>query len=224
MEEKCILLYLKYPERGHVKRRLASHFGEDLVTELYKNFVLDSLITLGGCDAHLKLCFYPPEKEQQFAKWIGNSYTYWPQRGHDLGERMKNSFFDAWHEGYLYAVITGSDIPDLPHSFVDDAFLKLQKNDVVIGPALDGGYYLIGFRRNTFFPGVFDGMSWGTETVCEKTLNKLESEGLLVATLPRWFDIDTPEDLRRLCERNLNKPFHRSKTISFIAENLSGMI
>ncbi len=224
MEEKCILLYLKYPERGHVKKRLASHFGEDLVTELYKNFVLDSLITLGGCDAHLKLCFYPPEKEQQFAKWIGNSYTYWPQRGHDLGERMKNSFFDAWHEGYLYAVITGSDIPDLPHSFVDDAFLKLQKNDVVIGPALDGGYYLIGFRRNTFFPGVFDGMSWGTETVCEKTLNKLESEGLLVATLPRWFDIDTPEDLRCLCERNLNKPFHRSKTISFIAENLSGMI
>ena len=224
MEEKCILLYLKYPEPGHVKERLASHFGEDLVTELYRNFVLDSLVTLGGCDAHLKLCFYPPEREEQFAQWIGNIYTYWPQRGGDLGERMKNSFSDAWGEGYHYAVITGSDIPDLPRAFIDDAFLKLQNNDVVIGPALDGGYYLIGFRRDTFFSGVFDGIIWGTETVCEKTLNKLEKEGLAVFTLPKWCDIDTPEDLRYLCERNLNKPFYRSNTISFIRDNMSGML
>ena len=224
MKEKCILFYLKYPERGHVKKRLASHFGEDLVTELYKNFVLDSLVTLGGCDGHLKLCFYPPEKEQQFVEWIGNSYTYWPQRGHDLGERMKNSFCDAWQEGYKYTVVTGSDIPDLPRSFIDGSFLKLEKNDVVIGPALDGGYYLIGFRHDSFFPGVFDGINWGTEAVCVETLNMLESEGLSVATLPRWSDIDTPEDLRYLCERNLNKPFYRSNTISFIAENMSGMV
>ncbi|MDX1778980.1 MAG: DUF2064 domain-containing protein, partial [Thermodesulfobacteriota bacterium] len=114
MEEKCILLYLKYPQPGQVKKRLASHFGEELIAELYKNFVIDSLITLEGCDAHLKLCFYPPEKENLFVRWIGKVYSYWPQRGHDLGERMKNSFCDAWQEGYKYAVITGSDIPDLP--------------------------------------------------------------------------------------------------------------
>jgi rSAM/selenodomain-associated transferase 1 len=224
MEEKCILFYMKYPEPGHVKKRLACHFGEDLVTELYKNFVLDSLITLGGCDAHLKLCFYPPEKEKLFVTWMGNCYSYWPQRGHDLGERMKNSFFEAWQEGYKYTVITGSDIPDLPRSFIEDAFLKLKKNDVVIGPAIDGGYYLIGFRRDSFFPGVFDGITWGTETVYEKTLNKLAMRGLSVVPLREWFDIDTPDDLRGLCERNRNTPFHSSNTISFIAENMSGMV
>ena len=75
MEEKCILLYLKYPQPGQVKKRLASQFGEELVAELYKNFVIDSLVTLEGCNAHLKLCFYPPEKENLFVRWIGNVYS-----------------------------------------------------------------------------------------------------------------------------------------------------
>jgi rSAM/selenodomain-associated transferase 1 len=224
MEEKCILLYLKYPQPGQVKKRLASHFGEELIAELYKNFVIDTVVTLEGCNAHLKLCFYPPEKEKLFVRWMGNCYSYWPQRGHDLGERMKNSFCDAWQEGYKYTVITGSDIPDLPRSFIDDAFLRLQKNDAVIGPAMDGGYYLIGFRHDTFFPGVFDGITWGTETVYEKTLNKLTMRGLSVAPLPVWFDIDIPEDLGSLCERNRNTPFQSSNTISFIAENMAGMV
>lgn len=224
MEENCILFYLKYPERGHVKKRLASHFEEELITELYKNFVLDSLFTLDRCDAHLKLCFYPPEKEKLIAKWIGNCYTYWPQQGHDLGERMKNSFCRAWQEGYKYTVITGSDIPDLPRPFIDDAFVKLQKNDLVIGPAVDGGYYLIGFRQDSFFPGVFDGITWGTETVYEKTLNKVEMKGLSVAPLPEWFDIDTPDDLRDLCERNQNTSFYKSNTISFIIEKMPEMV
>jgi rSAM/selenodomain-associated transferase 1 len=224
MEENCILFYLKYPEPGQVKKRLASHFEEELVTELYKQFVLDSLFTLEGCGAHLKLCFYPPEKEELVVKWIGSCYTYWPQQGHDLGERMKNSFCKAWQEGYKYTVITGSDIPDLPRSFIDDAFVKLRLNDLVIGPAVDGGYYLIGFRHDSFFPGVFDGMSWGTGTVYEKTLNKIEMRGLSVAPLPEWFDIDTPDDLRDLCERNRNTPFYKSNTISFIRENMPGMV
>jgi rSAM/selenodomain-associated transferase 1 len=155
---------------------------------------------------------------------MGNCYSYWPQRGHDLGERMKNSFIDAWHEGYTYTVTIGSDIPDLPRSFIEDAFIKLQTHDAVIGPAIDGGYYLIGFRRDTFFPGVFEGITWGTETVYEKTLNKLAMSGLSVGLLPEWYDVDTPDDLRSLCERNRGTPFQSSNTISFIAQNIPGMV
>jgi hypothetical protein len=96
-------------------------------------------------------------------------------------------------------------------------------NDVVLGPAYDGGYYLIGFRRETFLPEAFDGIPWGTEAVYMETLNKLEMGGLSVESLPRWNDIDTPDDLRDLCKRNRYTPFHRSKTISFITENMDGL-
>ena len=215
---------MKYPEPGRVKKRLAVHFGEELATGLYKNFVSDSLITLSSCEADLKICFDPSHSEEMFLAWLGIPYSCLPQRGSDLGERMKNSFFDAWDQGYQHAVITGSDLPDLPGTFIQDAFLMLCKDGAVIGPAFDGGYYLIGFRRDTFLSEAFDGIPWGTETVYSKTHNRLKLGGVSIGTLPRWNDIDTPDDLRDLCKRNRHTPFHRSKTISFITENMAGLL
>lgn len=223
MGKRCILFYVKYPEQGRVKKRLAAHFGEELATELYKNFVLDSLTTLSRCKASLKVCLHPPHREEVFIAWLGSEYAVLPQKGSDLGERMKNSFFDAWKQGYEHVILIGSDIPDLPHSLIQDAFSMLCTNDVVIGPAFDGGYYLIGFRRETFFPEGFDDIPWGTETVYMETLNKLKMGGLSVGTLPWWNDIDTPDDLKDLCKRNRHTPFHKSKTISFITEHMAAL-
>ena len=223
MEKRCILFYVKYPEHGRVKRRLAVHFGEELATELYKNFVSDSLTTLSKCETPLKVCYYPPHSEELFIAWIGTHYACLPQRGSDLGERMKNSFSDAWCQGYQQVIITGSDIPDLPQSFIQEAFSMLCTNDVVIGPAYDGGYYLIGFRRETFLPEVFDQIQWGTEAVYMETIDRLKMRGLSIGTLPRWNDIDTPDDLKDLCKRNRHTPFHKSKTISFITEHMAGL-
>jgi rSAM/selenodomain-associated transferase 1 len=119
-----------------------------------------------------------------------------PQAGEDLGERMKNGFVEALSMNFKRVVLIGSDIPDLPLEFIEEAFTSLQEKDAVIGPALDGGYYLIGFKKETFSPRVFEGIHWSTESVFEKTLKVLQQEGLTVHTLQPLRDIDTVEDLR----------------------------
>jgi hypothetical protein len=100
--------------------------------------------------------------------------------------------------GSKRAVLVGSDIPDLPLEFMEEAFSSLKKKDAVIGPAYDGGYYLLGFKDKTFSPRVFEGMPWGTETVFDKTVQALKRLGQKVHTLPYQRDIDTAEDLKRL--------------------------
>jgi rSAM/selenodomain-associated transferase 1 len=144
------------------------------------------------------ICFFPKNTKKAIQDWLGCEYRYIPQNGRDLGERMKNSFVEAFKMGSKRAVLVGSDIPDLPLEFMEEAFSSLKKKDAVIGPAYDGGYYLLGFKDKTFSPRVFEGMPWGTETVFDKTVQALKGLGQKVHTLPYQRDIDTAEDLKRL--------------------------
>jgi glycosyltransferase A (GT-A) superfamily protein (DUF2064 family) len=100
--------------------------------------------------------------------------------------------------GYKRVVLIGSDIPDLPMKYIEEAFQSLKRMDAVIGPAYDGGYYLIGFKDKTFSPQVFEGIAWGTTSVFDETMKKLNRFGRAVHTLPWQRDIDTAEDLRYL--------------------------
>jgi len=95
-------------------------------------------------------------------------------------------------------VLVGSDIPDLPLEFIEEAFTSLEEKDVVIGPSLDGGYYLIGFKDKKFSPQAFKGIPWSTERVFEETMKILKHEGLTVHALKPQRDIDTVEDLKSL--------------------------
>ena len=135
---------------------------------------------------------------------MGEDYLYMPQKGEDLGERMRNGFIQTFAEGFKRVILIGSDIPGLPLEFIEEAFTSLRDKDAVIGPSLDGGYYLIGFRNKTFSPKVFEGIPWSTEKVFEETMKVLEKERLTVHTLPRWRDIDTIEDLKNLPGRSTN--------------------
>jgi len=121
-----------------------------------------------------------------------------PQHGRDLGERMKNGFLDGFAKGYKRVVLIGSDIPDLPKNSIEEAFQSLEETDAVIGPAFDGGYYLIGFRQSAFSSQVFEEINWGTATVFDETMKKLKRLRRSVHTLPRLRDIDTVEDLNHL--------------------------
>jgi rSAM/selenodomain-associated transferase 1 len=198
LDDRCLLFFVKNPERGKVKSRLATAIGEDLAVRLYKNLVAQMLSTLKAGTFPLYVCFFPKNAQKPIKNWLGREYRYIPQNGKDLGERMKNGFIEAFEMGFKRVVLIGSDIPDLPSEFIEKAFITLNKSDVVIGPAFDGGYYLIGFKDKPFFPQLFEGIAWGTKNVFNETMKKLKRSRREFQTLPYQRDIDTAEDLKRL--------------------------
>ena len=217
--KKCILLFVKYPEWGMVKSRLLKDLTEDVVLSLYKNFVLDLLDTLKKGRYRFEICFYPPESKEKMLNWLGKDYVYMPQKGKDLGERMSHAFTEGFSEGFSKVVLIGSDIPDLTYELIDKAF-EFDANDAVIGPSFDGGYYLIGFKNNSFLPDIFEGIQWSTGTVFKKTMEILNRKNYRVHILPKWQDIDMLDDVRVLFERNKNTGFADSRTMHFLSANL----
>ena len=198
LNDRCLLFFVKYPEKGKVKSRLATVIGDDSAVSLYKNLVAQMLSTLKEGTFPLYICFFPKNAQKPVKNWLGREYHYIPQNGKDLGERMRNGFINGFAMGYKRVVLIGSDIPDLPMKYIEEAFKSLKEMDAVIGPAFDGGYYLIGFNLSTFSPQVFEGITWGTENVFEETMRKLKRFRRTVHTLPYHRDIDTAEDLKRL--------------------------
>ncbi len=196
MDDRCLLFFIKHPEKGKVKTRLASAVGDKMAVKLYKRFLLEMLFTLNGGTFIFYLCYSPESPLGRLKEWLGDHYLFMPQTGQDLGERMKNGFVDAFSMNFKRVVLIGSDIPDLPLEFIEEAFTSLREKDAVIGPSLDGGYYLIGFKKEAFSQRVFEGIHWSTESVFERTLKVLQHEGRTVHTLHPLRDIDTVEDLR----------------------------
>ena len=196
MDDRCLLFFIKNPEKGKVKTRLASAIGDKKAVKLYKRFLLEMLFTLNRGTFLFYVCYSPESPLSDLKNWLGDHYLYMAQSGENLGERMKNGFAEAISMNFKRVVLIGSDIPDLPIQFIEEAFTSLLEKDAVIGPSYDGGYYLIGFKDKAFSPRVFEGIHWSTESVFEKTLKILKQEGLTVHTLQPLRDIDTVEDLR----------------------------
>ena len=196
LDDRCLLFFIKNPEKGKVKTRLASAIGDKTAVKLYKRFLLEMVFTLNRGTFLFYLCYSPENSLSELKHWLGDHYLYMSQGGENLGEKMKNGFVEAFSMSFKRVVLIGSDIPDLPLEFIEEAFTSLREKDVVIGPSFDGGYYIIGFKDKTFSPLVFDGIHWSTESVFEKTLKGLKQEGLTVHTLQPLRDIDTVGDLR----------------------------
>jgi rSAM/selenodomain-associated transferase 1 len=201
-ERQCVLLFIKAPVKGRVKSRLAAAIGEEAALEIYKGFVTAIVETMKAGHYPFRIAVYPREALESARHWLGNDLVYLPQTGKDLGERMKNAFARVFSGGIERAVLIGSDIPDLPDEVIPEAFRSLESKDAVIGPAPDGGYYLIGFNARTFLAGAFDGIPWSTKTVFSDTMQVLERSSWTVHQLPLWRDVDTLEDLKDLVARN----------------------
>ncbi len=195
MDDRCLLFFIKNPEKGRVKTRLAASIGDERALKFYKVFLLNILSNLNKGTFLFYLCFFPADALDSLRQWLGEDYLYTPQQGEDLAERMKNGFMEAYTMGFKRVVLIGSDIPDLPLEFIEEAFTSLKEKDAVIGPSLDGGYYLIGFKDKSFSSQVFKGIPWSTERVFEQTTKILEREGLTVHFLKPLRDIDKVEDL-----------------------------
>jgi len=139
------------------------------------------------------ILFDPPEKENQVQEWLKGNYEYQVQEGSGLGERLRTAFGEAFEQGATRVIAIGTDAPDLNSEKIQTAFLELESQEMVVGPACDGGYYLIGMKRPIF--DIFDGIDWSTQQVLRQTLEKLESENLPYSLLEPLHDIDTAQDL-----------------------------
>lgn len=145
--------------------------------------------------------------------WLGKTFKLYPQRGKDLGMRMANAFSDIFSFGYEEAILIGTDCPDIREDILTEAFQSFQDTGCVLGPSLDGGYYLIGFTAGEFSANLFDNISWGTDSVYNKTLEICRQEKIRPHILPELNDIDTYDDLKQFMKESDKKL--RSDLLSF---------
>lgn len=200
MISKAIIVFLRVPEKGRVKTRLARSLSDTFVLELYKGFAGDTLDALGDAGDKI-LYFWPPEKGNVLEVWLGRNYSFSPQQGENIGEKMSNAFVETFRKGYTSVLLIGSDIPELTQSVVLRAYEILSTKDAVIGPAKDGGYYLIGFQKDKFSKIVFNKIDWSTRHVLNQTIKAMDLASIQYELLGELHDIDTPEDLDALAGR-----------------------
>ncbi|UWX56635.1 TIGR04282 family arsenosugar biosynthesis glycosyltransferase [Maribacter litopenaei] len=188
--KNLLLIFTRNPELGKGKRRLAAKVGDQAALDIY-NFLLDHTVKITSGLYADKTVYYSDEIWEQ-DKWDNKKYDKKLQTGEDLGARMLNAFQDGFSRGYERIIIIGSDLYDLSQEDLEEGFKVLAQNDFVIGPAEDGGYYLLGMKQ--LKPELFKNKDWGTESVLEATLSDLKDEKKVLLELRN--DVDYYEDIK----------------------------
>lgn len=188
--KKLLLIFTRNPELGKVKSRLAQDLGDQTALDIYK-FLLDHTVSITKSLKVTKQVHYS-EKIHENDIWDNSVYQKKQQVGVDLGERMKNAFLEGFQNGYTNIIIIGSDMYDLTSEDITAAFKKLDKTDFVVGPAVDGGYYLLGMRK--LKPEIFSNKNWGTSTVLKDSLQDLEGENTTLLAIKN--DVDYYSDIK----------------------------
>ncbi|MBA5869523.1 MAG: DUF2064 domain-containing protein [Nitrospira sp. CR2.1] len=201
----ALVIFAKAPIPGHVKTRLCPALTEDEAATLHGSFVLDTLERTKAAVAKFILpvdryLACAPSSTHVFFRIMEarHGVTLLDQEGEDLGRRMQQAFAALFARGYRQVCLVGTDVPSLPLTHYRDAVEFLARHDLVLGPAQDGGYYLIGMT--TPHPQLFEGIPWSTDQVSALTQQKAKASGLNLALLPVWRDVDTVDDLQRLIE------------------------
>jgi rSAM/selenodomain-associated transferase 1 len=198
-----MLLFSKFPEPGMVKTRLGQKVGLENAAELQKAFIQDELRMLAEIGADVTMCCDPGRPLADYEKLFGQGIQYRPQQGADLGARMLHALHLALRESES-AVLIGSDLPDLPGQFLTEAFKALRSAQVCLGPATDGGFYLLSLRE-PLPADIFEGVAWSGPQVLQTTLANCAARNLSTHLLPAWPDVDTLEDLTAYAARNQNE-------------------
>ena len=194
--ERILIVFVRYPEAGCVKTRLAKSIGKKEAASVYRLFV-ELLLKRTDNMSSERLIFYTPEnKRDEVLSWLGDDSKLYPQKGDDLGQRMCNAFRFAFAEGARKIVIVGTDIPLLSTEVILRAFEVLEDRECVIGPSFDGGYYLLGLSH--FDGKIFQNIHWGTSEVLDQTLGTLKLLRLTCSLLEKHLDVDDIGDLLRL--------------------------
>ncbi|MDQ3100307.1 MAG: TIGR04282 family arsenosugar biosynthesis glycosyltransferase [Bacteroidota bacterium] len=194
MTAELLLLFLRHPERGRVKTRLGATIGEERALEVYERLLGHTLDTASAIPFDKQACF--ADGLGKGGAWEEAGFKVFAQHGGDLGTRMSHSFSRAFADGYQQVVIIGTDCPGITTDLLSEAFKLITTHDVVIGPADDGGYYLLGMRGP--FLKLFDGIRWSTDSVAKDTERVCRENNLSYSMLRPLGDIDEEKDLHLL--------------------------
>ena len=189
-KDNILLVFTRNPELGKVKTRLAKGVGEENALTIYKDLLQHTHDVVMQNTCAKRVGYSVKVRDNDI--WEIDSFEKFQQEGSDLGQRMQHAFSKAFSDGYKKVIIIGSDLYDLRPHHIEEAFEALTTHDAVIGPAKDGGYYLLGMRN--LITNVFKDKEWGGDTVLEQTLENLNSYS--VHTLEELNDIDFAEDLK----------------------------
>lgn len=191
--EQLLIVFAKAPVKAQCKTRLIPLLGENGASEFYKDLLQHCLHTVSQLDSTDIALYVTPHTQHPLLQQLAANYctTLKPQQGNDLGERMQHATQQAL-QTYHRVVLIGSDCPDITQDYLEQAFAALQHSDLVIGPATDGGYVLIGGQRIS--PTIFANTHWGSDQVLEQCLCNIRDAGYSHQCLPTLQDIDTPED------------------------------
>lgn len=188
-QQPALIIFIKNPEKGKVKTRLAKTVGDDQALKIYKVLMAHTRSLASKIQAKRYLFYSQYINEQD--DWSKDLFVKDLQSEGDLGHKMASAFQSVLTQ-HQKAIIIGSDCASLSVSIIQDAVQALDQHDFVIGPALDGGYYLLGMQ--TFEPSLFKEIPWSTESVAQLTIEKIKAKGKSHFVLPALSDIDFEED------------------------------
>jgi len=196
-KDTAIIVFTRFPVEGKVKTRLAKNMGNKFTVSFYKTcaeHTFSELLKVKKYNVDIYLFCSEENEMTEVINWTKNKFSYHFQQGDNLGLRMLNAFKFVFEKGYKKVIIIGTDAPDISMNLVQSAISVLGNYTVVIGPANDGGYYLLGFRSKLI--DLFSGIEWSTDSVLDNTVEKLNRSKTNYFMLNELTDIDTLEDLQ----------------------------
>ena len=192
-----LIVFTRYPVPGKAKTRLIPAVGKERAADIQRTMTEQTVATARSFaakagDCSIEIWFFGGSRAEM-SEWLGDDLSYVEQPDGDLGHKMSEALSASFNAGAKLALIIGTDCPSITVDILEQAFEALAESDVVLGPAHDGGYYLMG--QSQYAPALFRDIDWGTSSVFAETVNKASSAGLSQSLLPKLHDIDTPDDL-----------------------------
>lgn len=191
----CLMIMARYPTPGQAKTRLIPALGAEGAAQVYRQLA-ERMVAQAKplqADGIRVALWYTGAEGAEMQQWLGRDLTYCPQPGGDLGDRLIVAFQWAFSQGHRQVIVVGTDCPDVTTDLLRQGFDRLKTDPLLLGPACDGGYYLIGLTQPQ--PTLFQNIAWSTATVLAETVAAATTLGLVPAYLPTLTDIDRPEDL-----------------------------
>lgn len=216
-----LICFVKYPQPGQVKTRLAEALGAEHACALYRDLAERVITEVYPLDGRYELIIFcdPRHEEAAYQAWLGDAFRYQTQVGETLGDRLAHAFDWAFDEVYDRVIVVGSDCIGMDEAFIGRAFSALEKTDVVLGPSSDGGYYLVGMRQAHRF--LFEDMAWSEADVYQRTMDRIEARLLKASVLEERQDIDTLDDLTVFRQNLPQEHFLAKKIDRIVLENLA---